>query len=168
MEENPQKRMGSHMLIGAWILILAALVAIFGSWEKKQFNPNQNLTISSDSTVVLERNRMHHYVASGIVNQTPVVFLLDTGATDVVVPAELAKEIGLKAGYRSTAITANGTVEVRQTVIDTLQLGSISLRDVRASINPGMDGNEILLGMSALKDLEFTQRGDTLTLRQLH
>lgn len=168
MEDNAQKRIGSHMLIGAWVLILAGLVAFFGSWEKKQYNPNQNLTDEGESTVVLQRNRMHHYVASGIINQTPVVFLLDTGATEVVVPEGLARRIGLKPGQKSIANTANGTVQVRQTMIDTLQLGSITLRDVRASINPGMSGEEILLGMSALKDLEFTQSGDTLTLRQLY
>jgi aspartyl protease family protein len=40
------------------------------------------------------------------------------------------------------------------------------LQQVRASINPNMQGNEVLLGMSFLKHLEFTQRGDSLTLRQ--
>ncbi|MBN0322036.1 TIGR02281 family clan AA aspartic protease, partial [Pseudomonas aeruginosa] len=33
-------------------------------------------------------------------------------------------------------------------------------------IAPGMDGDEVLLGMSALKQLEFTQRDGTLVLRQ--
>jgi len=63
-------------------------------------------------------------------------------------------------------LTANGIVEVRDTTIETLQLGSIRLSNIRASINPGMVGEEILLGMSALKDLEFTQRGSKLTLKQ--
>ncbi|MFT7219372.1 MAG: aspartyl protease family protein, partial [Candidatus Azotimanducaceae bacterium] len=35
-----------------------------------------------------------------------------------------------------------------------------------ASINPGMTTGAILLGMSALGQIEFTQSGDTLTLRQ--
>ena len=47
-----------------------------------------------------------------------------------------------------------------------MQLGELSVDNVRANINPGMRGNEILLGMSFLKQLEFTQRGDTLTIRQ--
>ncbi|HSG99608.1 MAG TPA: TIGR02281 family clan AA aspartic protease, partial [candidate division Zixibacteria bacterium] len=32
---------------------------------------------------------------------------------------------------------------------------------------PSMAGDTILLGMSALRQIEFTQRGDSLTLRQL-
>jgi len=37
---------------------------------------------------------------------------------------------------------------------------------VRASINPAMQASQILLGMSALKQIEFIQRGDSLTLTQ--
>ena len=47
-----------------------------------------------------------------------------------------------------------------------LQLGDIQLREVAALITPGMEGHEVLLGMSALKQLEFTQKGGTLVLRQ--
>jgi len=65
------------------------------------------------------------------------------------------------------ANTANGQVQVRATRINTLQLGPITLYNLEASINPGMDGNEILLGMSALKQIEFSQKGKFLTLRQL-
>ena len=43
---------------------------------------------------------------------------------------------------------------------------NMGLRDVAALITPGMEGHEVLLGMSALKQLEFTQKGGTLVLRQ--
>ena len=45
-------------------------------------------------------------------------------------------------------------------------MGEIELRDVQAGIAPGLLMEEILLGMSFLKHIEFTQRGDTLILRQ--
>jgi aspartyl protease family protein len=54
----------------------------------------------------------------------------------------------------------------RVTRIDRLQLGDIVLRDVRALVVPGLDGKQVLLGMSALNKLEFTQRGGTMLLRQ--
>ena len=50
--------------------------------------------------------------------------------------------------------------------LDRLQLGDIVLRDVRALVAPGLHGNQVLLGMSALNKLEFTQRGGTMLLRQ--
>ncbi len=45
-------------------------------------------------------------------------------------------------------------------------MGNIELRDVPAGIAPGMGMDQVLLGMSFLKHIEFTQRGDTLILRQ--
>ena len=47
-----------------------------------------------------------------------------------------------------------------------VNLGQATAADVRALIAPGMHGEEVLLGMSALKQLEFTQRDGTLLLRQ--
>jgi aspartyl protease family protein len=38
------------------------------------------------------------------------------------------------------------------------------LEDVRASVLPGLDDTGVLLGMSALSQLELRQKGDTLTL----
>ena len=167
---STEKRLGRGMAILAWVSLLGLLTVIFGRWEEHQRNPNADLDAYVDGQireVVLESNRRHHYVASGQINGANVVFLLDTGASDVVIPQGLPRERGLKPGAKSRARTANGIVEVYQTRIDSLRLGAIHLRQVRASINPGMDGDEILLGMSALKQVEFTQRGDRLTLRQL-
>lgn len=164
----PEKKIGRFMLVIMWILILIGLTSVFGDWEEKQYNPNQSLSRTGDTIVTLTRNKYHHYVASGLINNYPVVFLLDTGATDVAVPAGVAKKIGLEPGYTRQAITANGVINVRDTNISSLELGAIKINNVRASINPGMIGDEILLGMSALKDLEFTQSGNTLTLKQIH
>ena len=50
--------------------------------------------------------------------------------------------------------------------MDSLQLGDIQLQQVAAIIVPNMPGGQVLLGMSALKQLEFTQRDGTLVLRQ--
>ncbi len=167
MENNSEKSIGKGMLIVAWILVLIILTYIFGNWEEKQYNPNQTPELNETGELILERNRYNHYVASGSINGYEVVFLLDTGATDVAIPEKLARKIGLEKGRRGKAVTANGIAEIFDTQINSLQMGNITLYDVPASINPGMTGKEVLLGMSALKDLEFTQRGSTLTIRQI-
>jgi aspartyl protease family protein len=63
-------------------------------------------------------------------------------------------------------MTANGPITVFETRISELSIGDITLFNVRASINPAMPPPQILLGMSALKQIEFVQRGDSLTLIQ--
>jgi aspartyl protease family protein len=51
-------------------------------------------------------------------------------------------------------------------VLDRVAVDGIELENVRAIINPNDDTDVILLGMSFLKKIEFTQRGDVLILRQ--
>lgn len=153
----------------AWGLILVFLAIAFGLWDEKQFNPNQSPASDSNSNsneVTLIRNRFDHYVTSGKINHRKVTFLLDTGATDVVIPEHLAEKLKLERGVPKNAITANGIITVYNTTIGKLEVGSITLQQVEASINPGMSGDEILLGMSALRNIEFIQRGDTLKLKQ--
>lgn len=166
---QPGQQLGKGMMTLAWVGVLVVLTYFFGNWEKQQVNPNESPESRVGNglrEVVLEGNRRHHYVANGQINGKKVTFLLDTGASDVVVPAGLANTLGLRAGARGYAMTANGRVEIRATLIEHLELGAISLQNIKASINPGMRGSQILLGMSALKQIEFTQRGNQLTLRQ--
>ena len=52
------------------------------------------------------------------------------------------------------------------TRLDEVRLGNIELNNVRADINPHMRSDDVLLGMSFLRKLEFTQRDRELTIRQ--
>ena len=91
--------------------------------------------------------------------------MLDTGATTVAVPSGVANNLNLPQGNPIRVNTANGVATAYQTQINKLTLGEIELYDVRASIVPGMHGEQILLGMSVLKQVEFSQVGDELTLK---
>lgn len=156
-----------YVLGGISIVAFLAVCTLYfnGALQDRQ-DPNRNLVVAPGAReLVLLRNRAGHYIVPGEINGRPVRFLLDTGATLVSVPAKLGGALGLQAGPRGAALTANGPVEVRATRIDTLTLGPFRLSNVSAHLNPGMVGEDILLGMSALRHLEFTQRGDRLTLR---
>lgn len=170
MTEQPsQKHLGTGMYALAWLIAIGLLAMGFDDWYENQHNPNQQLNSQTSEgirEVVLKPNRQHHYLASGSINQQAVVFLLDTGATHVAIPARLAQQLKLKKGRAHIVNTANGTAKAYSTEINTLSFGSITLRNVKASINPGMQGDVVLLGMSALKQLEFTQKGELLILRQ--
>lgn len=133
-------------------------------------NPNRNLedTVLSDGVaeVTLVRSAQGHYIAPGLINGQPVSFMLDTGATVVSVPEHLAQAVGLKRGRSVTLDTANGIRHAWATRLRRVQLGPIYLDDVPAVINPGHSTPQVLLGMSFLKQLEFTQRGQELSLRK--
>lgn len=167
-QQDMPQRTGKLFAWLAWIIGLALLYWLFDDMLQQQFNPNQNVQSSRDGStieVVLEQNRAGHYVATGAINNHRALFLLDTGATQVAIPQNLAAEIGLPRGAQVMVNTANGRATAYRTQLDTLQLGDIVLRDVAATIVPGMSGEQILLGMSALKQVEFSQRGKMLTIR---
>lgn len=166
---DQQTKLGKWMLILAWVAGLGLLTTFFDKQLAQQFNPNSqphSSDLQGSKEVRLLRNRAGHYVTSGVVNGQPVVFLLDTGATQVSVPLHLANELGLIAGARYSVQTANGIIQVAGTTINQLSIGNIQLNHVSASINPADQSDDILLGMSALKQLEFSQKGEYLILRQ--
>ena len=159
---------GRGMVIAAWILLLVMLTLFFNDRLDRQKNPNQQLaTTLTDGIpeVRLQRNRFGHYVATGSINGHPVEFMLDTGATDVSIPAAIADRLGLQRGQATSYHTANGTITAWQTTAREIQLGPLTLGPVRASINPHDRTNAVLLGMSFLKQLDFSQQGNTLTLK---
>ncbi len=168
--QQNQKKTGAIMFALMWLGIFIFLGVFFSDILDKQNNPNQSintLTLTNNiKELVLQRNRIGHYVANGHINSQAVTFMLDTGATDVSIPEAIARKLKLKPGPSAIYQTANGPVRVQITQLDKVSLGDITLTDVRATINPGYKSDEILLGMSFLKHLEFSQRGSTLTLRQ--
>lgn len=162
------QRIGQVFWLGFWTLLLVFLTVLFNQWHEGRSYPNQNPVILNDTnsrTLELERNHQGHYIAHGSINRISASFLVDTGATDIVIPAEQALRMGLTMQQPGRARTANGVITVYRTRIDELRLGPIVLRDLRASINEHMKG-DILLGMSALQRLELRQQRGILSLTQ--
>lgn len=156
----------------AWLILLGVLTLFFGNVLDKRANPNLSPETSINAQgareVVLRRSANGHYVAGGYINDQKVVFFLDTGATTIAIPERVANRLGLRKGYPIQVQTANGSVTSYTTQLERVRLGRIELNDVQANINPAMQGEEILLGMSFLKHLELLQRPQEhiLILRQ--
>jgi aspartyl protease family protein len=163
---NPHRRSGITMLVIAWLLIFGLLFWFFAGWEERERNPNTEAALSRQhGEIVLQRNREGHYVASGEINGVGVTFLVDTGATQVALSSGLARKLDLKLSNRVTVQTANGFASGYSTRLDSVRLGSIIMRDVAAVATTGIDEDTVLLGMSFLQRLEFTQRAGQLILK---
>ena len=169
-EIKQQRKFSRTMIIAMWALIIAMLSMYFHNILQRDRNPNQDVVTSQSSDgareVILQRNNNGHYLATGKINDQPVTFFLDTGATDISIPKKIAERIGLRKGQRVIYSTANGPATNYLTELDSVSLGNIRLHNLRASINPNINSDEVLLGMSFLKHLEFSQKGKILTIRQ--
>jgi len=172
MEQNTNQRsnIGRWLVSIIWLVLLGLMTYLFSDWLERAVNPNQRVAGAvvegGISEVLLQRNRYGHYLVSGEINGEPVTFMLDTGASDISIPHKVADRLGLQRGAELIYSTANGRATAYAARLDSAAIGPIKLYDLRASINPNVNDEEILLGMSFLKQIEFTQRGDQLTLRQ--
>ena len=153
------------MLGIGWCLIIGMVWWVFDGWSERQVNPNRAPASGQGGEVVLQRNRAGHFVADGEINGVRVTFLLDTGATEIAVPATLARELGLKRGPPIALQTAAGAATGYRTRVASVRLAGIEMRDLGAVVAEGMDPGLVLLGMNFLKRLELTQRGEQLILR---
>lgn len=164
-----RRRLARLFQAAFWLLLLAGLALIFSGYLERRDHPNRHLRVTdlagTGEPVVLRRNRAGHYLAPGEINGHPVLFLLDTGATTVSVPQSVAVAAGLQQGAPGRVTTASGIIQVYQTQLEQVQLGSIRMERVPAHINPHMPNDLVLLGMSFMQELEMTQRDGTLTLR---
>lgn len=166
-EHNPHRRFGTILLWITWLLVLGGGWWVSDRWIEGQINPNPRPTVNATGAVVLERNRQGHYVANGEINGRTVTFLLDTGATSVALSTRLARELDLQRGPEIQLETANGVAVGFKTRLNSVRLGDIVVREVNAVFSDGMMDDTVLLGMSFLKHLEFSQRENRLILRPL-
>jgi aspartyl protease family protein len=112
--------------------------------------------------ITLKTDRQGHFRGTVLVNNVPMPFLIDTGATSTVIPKNMAIKAGLPFGRQVQSNTAGGQVAHHLTQINSFKIGNVTMRDLDAQINPYLD--EVLIGMNTLKYFRMTQNGNTLTL----
>lgn len=154
-----------------WAILIAALVWFLDGQLDQQRNPNHKPTsevVGDERIVRLQRNRSGQYHVLASVNGEPVEFLVDTGASGVILPADFAEREGLPKGQVFQTYTANGIGRAYETEIQSLVIGSIRLGPMRAAVAENMPGGYGLLGMIALRQLDFSQRDGELVLRQTY
>jgi len=119
--------------------------------------------------VAIYPDRAGMYFTQGSINGTPVEFLVDTGATHLVLSSDEAQRIGIdfqKQGRPGQASTASGMVQTFNLELATVSVGPIRLHDVSASIIVGASPPQVLLGNSFLGQLELKREGQVLELRK--
>jgi aspartyl protease family protein len=118
-------------------------------------------------SVTLYPDALGHFATIGSVNQVPVRFLVDSGATLVVLPVSEAQRAGIayQRGERGTTLTANGPVGVYRIALKSVKIGELELNDVVAEVNEA-PMNVALLGMSYLGRISMRRDGQQLTLSQ--
>jgi aspartyl protease family protein len=162
--------------IAIWVAILAGLVALYGfrgelstiglriAGELEPARGNE----TDRGEMLYRRSADGHFYIDATVNGQAVRFLVDTGASEIVLsPAD-----AVRAGFERSDLsfnrqyqTANGIGWGAPVMLRSIEAGAIRFRGVAASVNEA-PMSESLLGMSFLDRLSgFEVRGDSLILR---
>ncbi len=141
---------------GIWAVIIGGTTFAVGTYQGAGFMPFQTQAELQDGRIELTMQRDGHYYLTALVNGVPIEFVVDTGASHVVLTEEDAKRLGFKADdlrFVGSATTANGIVQTAPVRLETVELGPILDRNVRAVVNGG-PMRDSLLGMSYLSRFE--------------
>lgn len=139
-----------------WALIFLGTIAAIGMWGDIRRTVAPQQSVVSTGQISVPRFGDGHYYLTVEVNNIPLTFVVDTGASQVVLTQEDAARVGLdpeNLNYLGIASTANGTVRTASITLDSVGIGPIKDRNVRAVVNGG-EMAQSLLGMSYLGAFE--------------
>ena len=161
-------RIGAALRTGlAWALIFLGVAAGYGLWTDMRSDLRRQAVMIGNQLEVPRAPDGHYYLTLTIEGK-PVEFMVDTGATNVVLTRRDAERLGIDpAGlvYLGQAQTANGTVRTARVRIGDVSLGPWHDDSLPAWVNDGdMDGS--LLGMDYLGLFHIELAGDRMVLRR--
>jgi aspartyl protease family protein len=110
----------------------------------------------------IDQSANGHYFVTGTINDQPLNFVIDTGASMVAIPGSMANAAGLHCEQFGQMQTANGTTQVCKAVIAKLSFGKFILRNVEAVVTPNL--SQPLLGMNVLSRFNVEQHNGQMSL----
>ena len=157
-----------------WAALFGVLATGYTLWQRTMYGAAPMAERAADGapatgTATVRANRRGEYVVRGRVNGAPVTFLVDTGASDVVLTRRDAQRIGFdldRLRFVQRYRTANGTIFGAPVRLGEVAIGGVRMADVRGSVADS-DLGASLLGMSFINRLSaFELGGGILTLRR--
>jgi clan AA aspartic protease (TIGR02281 family) len=134
------------------------------SWEQKEKPKPEPVAATEEdeaakkraSTVLtLKQNASGHYTTDGSVDGKSLNFVVDTGASVVALPEELAHSANINCDNKIDMTTANGNTDGCKAKVKELKFGPYLINDVVVAVMPNL--TQPLLGMNVLQMFKVTQ-----------
>ena len=124
---------------------------------------------SSPNEIIITVSQNGHFYVNGKANGKRLRFMVDTGASDIMLSPKAASRIGIDLGnlqFTQRYRTANGIGLGAPYRLERFSIGPFQFAEMKVSMNQAELSNS-LLGMSFLEQLQsFEFRGDKLYLRK--
>lgn len=135
-----------------WALIFLGIAALAGIWPDVRAAILPTQSVSQSGRIELPVQADGHYYLQAEVNGAKIDFVIDTGASQIVLSRADAALAGIDTGnlaYIGRAFTANGEVATAPVRLESVTVGPFTDTNVPAVVNRG-DLDTSLLGMSYL------------------
>jgi aspartyl protease family protein len=152
----------SWKIATVWLLVGVALFLGIQAWQAHQVQTRFSVTTSG--VIEIRRSADGHYHWPGTVQGEPVDFLIDTGATGTVLPADLVAGWNLPVLGEVVSQTANGIARGDLVRVDVQLQGGVRIDDLRVAVLPGLSGKP-LLGMDVMGHLRWQQEAGVLRIQ---
>lgn len=164
-----RQRMGQALRMAtAWGLIFVAVMAGYGLWSDVRTDIMPSQMVSAGGAVEVPRAADGHYYLTLQINGTPIIFMADTGATNMVLSRDDAQAVGIDPEsllFTGEAATANGVVRTARVDLPMVELGPFRNESFTAFVTDG-DMKGSLLGMDYLGQFRLEIAGNRMVLQQ--
>ena len=152
---------GPLAIVVFWMVVMGGLYLAMTHYLKPK-----SVTVSATGELTIPRDRDGHFYARGSINDQPVTFLVDTGASLVTVSEALAGSAGLGRGVPTVFLTANGTLNGRIVTDVAVTVGPLTVSGIRVGVGLVGDAQEkALLGQSFLARFDITLSKHQMVLK---
>jgi aspartyl protease family protein len=146
-------RQWGHVGVIAFWLAVMGVVWVAMEWVMQP----KRAVVTAEGELRIPRARDGHFYVEGTVNGRAITFLVDTGASVVVVSEAFARQAGLPAGEPMVFNTANGPLQGRSVRGVDVAAGPLAVTSLRVGVGlAGMPPDRGLLGQNFLG--KFTMR----------
>jgi len=147
----------NFFLIWATIFTLGLVFYMMKEELSRYLNPSNPIVTENDIT--LRKTYDNHFYLDAKINNIPIKFLIDTGASNILLSYNDAQKIGVdlnKLNFNIPHNTANGTIFTAEVTIQEIHIGNTIFKDMNAFIIPEDPSNQIsILGMTFLDTFDY-------------
>jgi clan AA aspartic protease (TIGR02281 family) len=162
---NPQTRFTRLSLLKTillWLVVFVICMQIFKAIDINHSTKNIK-PIQTDGANFVELGQTGNaYYVAGNVNNFPVVYHIDTGATLTSISQKTANLAGIRTCTPRTFETANGSATGCVATVEGIGFGNFHIKNVDVAIMPNI--TESLLGMNVLSQFAIEQHGTVMRI----
>lgn len=154
-------RWNTLAIVAFWLVVMAGLYLVMDRVRQPRAAVQ-----TAEGALVIPRGSDGHFHVAGSINGQPVRFLVDTGASLVVVTEALAQRAGLAGGRAAQFQTANGVRQGRMVQAQSVAVQSFAVTGLTVGVGySGENANDALLGQNFLQYFEVQLQRDRMVLR---